>query len=145
MVLIIEETKDISSMKIQELMGSLMGHERRLARHAKKSVESAFQSKLNITPKIDKGGESSRGGRYVCGRGRGRNLRGKGRNIFPRTFTIENFKSYNICGKDNHLEKDCWHKDKPKYHHCKKFGHIEKYCRLKGNQQAHFFKGGARW
>ncbi|XP_039120778.1 uncharacterized protein LOC120257365 [Dioscorea cayenensis subsp. rotundata] len=60
MVSIIEDIKHISSMKIQELIGSLMTHE--------KSFESAFQSKLNITPKNDEGGESSRGGRYVRGR-----------------------------------------------------------------------------
>lgn len=53
MVSIIEEAKDISSMSVQELMGSLKAHERRLARHAEKSVESAFQSKLNVTPKTN--------------------------------------------------------------------------------------------
>ena len=98
MVSIIEETKDISSMSVQELMGSLKAHERRLARHAEKSVKSAFQSKLNVTPKTNerepscnyqRGGDSQRGGRYGRGRGRGRNSRGRGKNNLQRALIAE--------------------------------------------------------
>ena len=130
MVSIIEETKDISSLGVQELMGSLKAHERRIARHEEKSIESAFQSKMNVN-------QEGHGGRHARGRGRGRRSRGRGRSNFQRTSNAENSQSCNICGKNNHMEKDCWHKDKPQCYYCKKFGHLEKNCRLKNNQQAH--------
>ena len=71
MLSIIEETKDISSISVQELTESLKAHERRLARHAEKFVESAFQLKLSFSPKTNerelscnyqRGGDSQRGG-----------------------------------------------------------------------------------
>ncbi|KAK3033901.1 hypothetical protein RJ639_033536 [Escallonia herrerae] len=43
-----EEAKDLSTLSIQELMGSLLAHEQRNLRHVEKLVESAFQSKLNL-------------------------------------------------------------------------------------------------
>ncbi|KAI5417614.1 hypothetical protein KIW84_042290 [Lathyrus oleraceus] len=86
MVAVIEETKDLSTMYVQGLMGSLRSYEQRLLRHSEKSVESVFQSKLNIQPNngknkppIQNRGESSRGGRFGRGMDRGRNSRERGR------------------------------------------------------------------
>ena len=42
-VVVIEETKDLSLLCVQELFGSLKTYEQRLLRHSEKSVESAFQ------------------------------------------------------------------------------------------------------
>lgn len=64
-VAVIEETKYLSTMMIQVLMGSLQSFEWKLLPRSKKSVESAFQSKLNFNRS-----NSFRGGRQ--GRGRGR-------------------------------------------------------------------------
>lgn len=50
MVFIIEEIKDIFSISVLELMESLKVPKRR-TRHTKRSIESAFQSKLNVKPK----------------------------------------------------------------------------------------------
>lgn len=47
-MVVIEEAKDLSTIYVQGLMGSLRSYEQRLLRHSEKSVESAFQSKLNI-------------------------------------------------------------------------------------------------
>ncbi|KAK3039306.1 hypothetical protein RJ639_026690 [Escallonia herrerae] len=63
----------INRMKTHEVMASLKSYEQRMARHTKKGVESAFQSKLNVGTKNQERkpqnfdqpkGESSRGGRY---------------------------------------------------------------------------------
>ncbi|KAA8525231.1 hypothetical protein F0562_007086 [Nyssa sinensis] len=71
-VVVVEETKDISKLSIQELMGSLKSYEQRLSRHSEKSLESAFQSKLNFSSENaekksstqeQSKGESSKGGR----------------------------------------------------------------------------------
>jgi hypothetical protein len=51
MVVVIEETKDLSSLGVQELLGSLKSYEQRLERHSEKSIDSAFQSKLNVNAK----------------------------------------------------------------------------------------------
>src|SRR3954464_13064157 len=86
MVGVIEETKDISTLTIQGLMGSLRSYEQRMLRNSEKSIGSAFQSKLNIQsnngenkPQIQTRGESSRGGRFGRGRGRGRGRNQRGR------------------------------------------------------------------
>ena len=42
-VAVIEETKDLSLLSVQELFDSLKTYEQRLLRHSEKSVESAFQ------------------------------------------------------------------------------------------------------
>ncbi|KAK3023450.1 hypothetical protein RJ639_042662 [Escallonia herrerae] len=47
-VAIIEETKDIFELGVQELMASLKSYEQRLARHSEKSIKSAFQSELTV-------------------------------------------------------------------------------------------------
>jgi hypothetical protein len=54
MVVVIEETKDLSSLGVQELLGSLKSHEQRLERYSEKSIESAFQSKLTFNSKNSK-------------------------------------------------------------------------------------------
>ena len=75
-VFIIEEAKNLSTMTIQELMGSLKSFERKLLRRSEKSVESVFQSKLNFNQS-----NSSRGGRQ--GRGRRREgSAGRGQSIY---------------------------------------------------------------
>ena len=88
MVAIIEETKDISKLSVQELMGSLKTHEKRLNQHSKKSVESAFQSKLMLSSINEERGFTSsprqnfNGGGHGRGRGRGQNFKGRERGSY---------------------------------------------------------------
>ncbi|KAK2993910.1 hypothetical protein RJ640_012784 [Escallonia rubra] len=50
-VAVIEETKDLSTLIVQEVTASLKSYEQRMARHSEKVVESVFQSKLNVGSK----------------------------------------------------------------------------------------------
>ena len=47
-MVVVEETKDLSLLSVQELFGSLKTYEQRLLSHSEKTLESAFQSKLSL-------------------------------------------------------------------------------------------------
>ena len=68
----IEETKDLSTLSIQNLMESLKSYEQKVKGFSENSMESAFQSKVSINNK--KSWSYDRGGSY---RGRGRGGGGK--------------------------------------------------------------------
>jgi len=44
----VEQTKDLSTLSVTELMGSLEAYEQRLKRHDEDSVKNTFQSKLKL-------------------------------------------------------------------------------------------------
>ncbi|KAL0326307.1 UNVERIFIED_CONTAM: Retrovirus-related Pol polyprotein from transposon RE1 [Sesamum radiatum] len=113
----IEETKDITTLTVTELVGSLEAYEKRRSRREENSLENAFQSKLNM---------------------RSQNSNKKEEN-FKSTLgdkKKQNMRPCRICKRTNHLEKDCYFRGKPQCRNCKRFGHVEKDCRLKGNHQA---------
>src|SRR3954462_8753495 len=115
MVGVIEEIKDLLTLTVQGWMGSLRSYEQRMLRHSEKSIESAFQSKLNIQPnngenkpQIQTRDESSRGGRFGRGKGRGRNTRGRsGRGAIGGRWNEASNKWCKICSSVIHDEKDC--------------------------------------
>ena len=77
-VVVIEQTKDISKMSIHDLMSSLRPYEERLLRQSEKPIESAFQSKLNLNAKSAgessfSGGQQNLSGTYGRGRGQEKN------------------------------------------------------------------------
>ncbi|KAK4402466.1 hypothetical protein Sango_0987300 [Sesamum angolense] len=93
----IEETKDITTLTVTELVGSLEAYEKRRSRREENSLENAFQSKLNM---------------------RSQNSNRKEEN-FKRTMgdkKKQNKGTYvpcRICKRTNHLEKDCYFRGKP--------------------------------
>lgn len=141
-VAVIEETKDLADLSIEGLMGSIKTFEQMLSRQSKKSIESAFQSKLNVSTSNSQGKGKGKG----RGRGRGRNAterarnaRGRGRSNFQRKENEESTQQKcGICNRSNHVDKDCWFRGKPKCYSCNKFGHVKKDCQVKSTQQANF-------
>jgi hypothetical protein len=82
-IVVIENTKDLKTLGIQELLSSLKSYEQRMTRHSGKAIESAFQSSLQGDKKPPQNfgkGSSSRGGRG------GINFRGHGRGESYRSF-----------------------------------------------------------
>lgn len=127
----IEESKDIKTLSVTELMGSLEAYEQRLSRRNKAPIESAFQSKLNF----GKSQKSKEDGGKSKGNYKGDKLNN---NWVKRETGKKNFPPCKICEIPNHRTKDCWHKGKPKCDNCKRFGHIAKYCRAKKNFHANY-------
>ncbi|GMP68220.1 hypothetical protein CsSME_00027903 [Camellia sinensis var. sinensis] len=131
-VAVIEETKDLAYLSIEELMGSIKAFEQRLSRQSEKSIESAFQSKLNVSTSNSQG-RGRGGGRNATGRVR--NARGRGRSNFQRNENEESTQQKcGICNRSNHVDKDCWFREKPKCYNCNKFGHVKKDCLVKSTQ-----------
>eukprot|EP00268_Persea_americana_P007560 TRINITY_DN12834_c0_g1_i6.p2 TRINITY_DN12834_c0_g1~~TRINITY_DN12834_c0_g1_i6.p2 ORF type:complete len:298 (+),score=63.45 TRINITY_DN12834_c0_g1_i6:1502-2395(+) len=67
----IEESKDLSSLSIESLVGSLQSHELRMKQFDSSPLEQAFQSQLSF-------GGGARGKRRGHSRGRGRSSHGRG-------------------------------------------------------------------
>ncbi|KAJ1434907.1 Zinc finger, CCHC-type [Sesbania bispinosa] len=92
----IEESKDLSTLTLEELAGSLEAHEQRRKNKKGESLEQALQAKATIK------GEKARGGRtntnniecYNCG---------KYGHVAKDCYSV---KCYN-CGKLGHISKDC--------------------------------------
>ncbi|XP_028088668.1 uncharacterized protein LOC114289200 [Camellia sinensis] len=133
---VIEETKDLADLNIEDLMGSIKTFEQSLSRQSEKSIESAFQSKLNVSTSNSQG-RGRGGGKNATGRVR--NARGRGRSNFQRKENEESTQQKcGICNRSNHVDKDCWFRGKPKCYNCNKFGHVKKDCLVKSTQQANF-------
>ncbi|KAL5719509.1 hypothetical protein ACHQM5_012274 [Ranunculus cassubicifolius] len=71
-VSVIEQTKDLETLGVEDLMGTIKAFEQRMNMRGEKPLENAFQSKINLGTI-----EPSRGRGTT--RGRGRNTRGRGR------------------------------------------------------------------
>lgn len=124
-----EATADLTTLSVTDLVGTLEAYEKRLSMHETESTENAFQSKLNIrsqnSENVKKFGDNSR----IQENSRIKEKGGERR---------EKYLPCSICNMTSHLEKDCWHKGKPKCQNCDKFGHIQKDCRLNKKYQANY-------
>lgn len=100
-VAIIEETRDLSKISVEQLIGSLESHEQRKNRHANEEVEEmAFQAKLTLKKKEDKKEISSKND-------------DDGEEEKPTKYKGMDSKLFcEICKRTNHVSANCYFKGK---------------------------------
>jgi len=102
----IEQAKDLSTLSVTKLIGSLEAYEQRFSRYDEDTVENVFQSKLKLRSQYKGFGGNKKSGE---------NSRNK---EISRNFSKKNQDECPPCGI------------------CKKTNHAEKYCRWRGNHNA---------
>ncbi|XP_047177875.1 uncharacterized protein LOC124844900 [Vigna umbellata] len=141
-VVTIEETKDLTTLTVDELAGSLKAHELRKKKKKTHPSDQALQIQFesNRTRNTQSRGRGSRGrGRYDRGnveddseeqtgqqnwhdRGQGNDRGGR------LNYGVECFR----CGKHGHYANEC---KTIKCFNCGKSGHIERYCRVEKKKE----------
>ena len=128
-VTVIEETKDLEDMTIEQLLGSLQAYEEK----KKKKEDIAEQLlKMRIDQKKEESGKSHqrRGGGQVRGRGRGY---GNGRGWRPNEDNNNHRGGISTRGRGRGYQKPRYDKSSIKCYNCEKFGHYASECRAPKN------------
>ncbi|KAK2971016.1 hypothetical protein RJ640_000365 [Escallonia rubra] len=140
-VAIIVETKDLGTLSVQQLMGSLQSHEQRKLRHDNPSFESAFQSKLAFSSqqKFSRSSEFQKEPRQDGFKLRKHLTNREEDGQSQKGMTLNYSKPVcKICKRNNHTTSNCRFRGKPQCYNCKRFGHVEKNCKVKRDDQANF-------
>jgi transposase InsO family protein len=141
-VIAIEESKDLTQLSVDELMGSLLSHEQRLNRTGTSSLENAFKTQLSF-------GRTRGRSNYNRGRGRFTPRGGRENTQFEsrRPASSPHAHSTPTRGRGSshshsHHQAERYDKSNIQCHYCNKFGHFASECRKKqydmNKQKAHF-------
>ena len=128
----IEESCDLKSMTISEMISKLQAQEQRLSMRSNDVTEGAFQARHKGKQPFKKDQKKQNFDQKDS------DQKGKGKMDGSSTeFVVKGkFPPCSTCKRTKHLSKDFWYKGKPKIQckFCKKSGHREKFCRSKPNQ-----------
>lgn len=119
----IEESCDLTTLSIAELISKLQVQKQRDAIRNEEHVEGAFNAKFKGKKHVAR--DDRKATEDQGSQGKGVSRRG-------------NFPPCHFCKKTNHAEENCWYKNKQVYHcdYCDKNGHTENFCHAKQNQSS---------
>ncbi|KAL5816417.1 hypothetical protein ACOSQ3_024795 [Xanthoceras sorbifolium] len=141
-VVALEETKDLETMSVEELVGSLQAHEQKVTRRSDDRVlEQALQSKLSINEKrYEQGGTSQQGRERGRGsRGRGSEARSRGRGGRDTNRGGRGHQNYvprgrGRGGRGGYNNRPIIDKRNVQCYNCHKYGHYSNECRGNPNE-----------
>ncbi|KAA3458763.1 pleiotropic drug resistance protein 3-like [Gossypium australe] len=119
----LEDSRDLSSISLTELINALYTQEQRRASRQEKHHEGAFQAKSRPT--------SSSSGYERKKTWSGKPKRDGARKRYPHC---------SHCKRISHPETNYWYKPNVQCKVCKQLGHVEKVCKNKKQHQAQQFK-----
>ncbi|XP_031378549.1 uncharacterized protein LOC116193951 [Punica granatum] len=127
----LENTKDLSEIKLAELLSALQAQEQRRMIRRGEPKEGALQAKLQLNA-VGKGKKWSQ--RKGDGEGFKSVARSKGSSTQDQSKKGKQT-TCKHCGKTNHPHYRCWRRPDVKCRKCHKMGHIDRFCKEKSTQQ----------
>ena len=118
----LEESKDLSSISLAELVNALQAQEQRRMMRKEESMEGAFQAKV----KNSGGGKDKKNNNKKNNNKTGNNNENKD----------ETFPSCPHYKKTNHSQRKCWWRPNVKCRKCGKIGHMEQICKSQQHEEA---------
>ncbi|XP_010530393.1 PREDICTED: uncharacterized protein LOC104806972 [Tarenaya hassleriana] len=123
----LENTKEISAMKLPEILGALQAQEQRRLMRKEESVEGALMAKA----KGKKAEKTKKKKQKSDAEGKKQTSA-----MSVANASHSSTEPCKHCNKTNHPHWRCWRNPNVKCRACKKLGHIERFCRNKGHQIA---------
>lgn len=126
----LENTKDISDIKLAEVLSALQAQEQRRLMRKNEPIEGALLAKLKLNT-TEKGRGWNQNRRYGE-TSHSHSYGGSSSGGHDRKWNAVPCKH---CGKKNHPHFKCWRRPDVKCRRCHKMGHVEAICKEKHQQQ----------